>query len=86
MGLMGYVRSGLRQHWHVYGVLQDASPDAFTPTLGFATQVISVCVLLFFALIAFVFWLASLHDKKDWGGERSAAHGVHAPSKVSAAS
>ena len=20
MGLMGYVRSGLRQHWHVYGV------------------------------------------------------------------
>ncbi|HUF45947.1 MAG TPA: cytochrome ubiquinol oxidase subunit I, partial [Aestuariivirgaceae bacterium] len=39
MGLMGYVRSGLRQHWHVYGVIRDTSPDAFTPTLGYATQV-----------------------------------------------
>jgi len=71
MGLMGYVRSGLRQHWHVYGVLQDTSPDAFTPTLGFATKVISVCVLLFFSLIAFVFWLSSLHDKKDYGASES---------------
>jgi cytochrome d ubiquinol oxidase subunit I len=60
MGLMGYVRSGLRQHWHVYGVIRDTSPDAFTPTLGFATRVVSVTVLLFFLLIAFVFWLASL--------------------------
>ncbi len=66
MGLMGYVRSGLRQHWHVYGVIRDTSVDAFTPTLGFATKVVSVTVLIFFALIGFVFWLASLHDKKDW--------------------
>jgi cytochrome bd ubiquinol oxidase subunit I len=64
MGLMGYVRSGLRQHWHVYGVIRDDSVDALTPTLGFATQVISVTVLLFFTMIAFVFWLASLHDKR----------------------
>jgi cytochrome bd ubiquinol oxidase subunit I len=88
MGLMGYVRSGLRQHWHVYGVLQDTSPDAFTPTLGFATKVISVCVILFFALIAFVFWLASLHDKKDYGvpeGEPEPAR-AHGPKQVSAAS
>jgi cytochrome bd-type quinol oxidase subunit 1 len=66
MGLMGYVRSGLRQHWHVYGVVRDTSVDAFTPTLGFATKVVSVTVLIFFALIGFVFWLSSLHDKKDW--------------------
>jgi cytochrome bd-type quinol oxidase subunit 1 len=66
MGLMGYVRSGLRQHWHVYGVVRDTSVDAFTPTLGFATKVVSVTVLIFFVLIGFVFWLASLHDKKDW--------------------
>ena len=66
MGLMGYVRSGLRQHWHVYGVMRDTSVDAFTPTLGFATKVVSVTVLIFFALIGFVFWLASLHDKRDW--------------------
>ncbi|MGI8408202.1 MAG: hypothetical protein ACR2L3_06795 [Actinomycetota bacterium] len=66
MGLMGYVRSGLRQHWHVYGVIRDRSPDAFTPTLGFATQIVSVTVLIFFVLIGFVFWLASLHDRPDF--------------------
>ncbi len=69
MGLMGYVRSGLRQHWHVYGVIRDNSADAFTPTLGFATQVVSVTVLIFFALIGFVFWLASLHDRPDFKSE-----------------
>ena len=69
MGLMGYVRSGLRQHWHVYGVIRDTSPDAFTPTLGYATQVVSVTVLIFFALIGFVFWLASLHDRPDYKKE-----------------
>jgi cytochrome bd-type quinol oxidase subunit 1 len=78
MGLMGYVRSGLRSHWHVYGVMADTSVDAFTPTLGYATQVISVCVLLYFALIALVFWLASLHDKPDWG-TASSDHAAPAP-------
>ena len=72
MGLMGYVRSGLRQHWHVYGVIRDQSPDAFTPTLGFATQVVSVTVLLFFLLIGFVFWITSLHDRPDFERRRRA--------------
>src|SRR5687767_11474695 len=72
MGLMGYVRSGLRQHWHVYGIIRDNSPDAFTPTLGFATQVVSVTVLIFFLLIGFVFWLASLHERAE--------HRAYAPS------
>jgi cytochrome bd ubiquinol oxidase subunit I len=72
MGLMGYVRSGLRQHWHVYGVIRDRSPDAFTPTLGFATSVVSVTVLLFFVLIGFVFWIASLHDRPDYAGRTKA--------------
>ena len=66
MGLMGYVRSGLRQHWHVYGVIRDRSVDAFTPTLGFATRVVSVAVIGFFLLIGFVFWISSLHEKPDW--------------------
>jgi hypothetical protein len=70
---MGYVRSGLRQHWHVYGVIRDRSPDAFTPTLGFATSVVSVTVLIFFALIGFVFWIASLHDKPDFELRAAAA-------------
>jgi cytochrome bd-type quinol oxidase subunit 1 len=66
MGLMGYVRSGLRQHWHVYGVMRDNSVDAFTPTLGFATQVVSATVLIFFFFIGIVFWLASLSGKPNW--------------------
>jgi len=65
MGLMGYARSGLRQHWHVYGVLRDTSVDAFTPTLGYASWVVSVIVLIFFSFIAFVFWLAGLTDRKE---------------------
>jgi hypothetical protein len=71
---MGYVRSGLRQHWHVYGVIRDNSPDAFTPTLGFATQVVSATVLAFFLLIGFVFWISSLHDRPDYG-EEARPHG-----------
>ncbi len=70
MGLMGYVRSGLRQHWHVYGTIRDTSVDAFTPTLGFATQVVSVTVLIFFFFIGFVFWLTSLSDRKAWAPKR----------------
>jgi len=80
MGLMGYVRSGLRQHWHVYGVIRDNSPDAFTPTLGYATQVVSVTVLVFFLLIGFVFWIASLHDRPDFEPQTDAVpHAPHAP-------
>ena len=44
------------------------SVDAFTPTLGFATKVVSVTVLLFFLLIGVVFWIASLHDRPDFVG------------------
>ena len=73
MGLMGYVRSGLRQHWHVYGVMRDQSVDAFTPTLGFATQVVSVTVLVFFALLGFVFWIASLAGDHGHGDTEEAA-------------
>ncbi|TDI49550.1 MAG: hypothetical protein E2P01_03115 [Acidobacteria bacterium] len=70
MGLMGYVRAGLRQHWHVFGLIRDTSVDAFTPTLGFATKVVSVTVLIFFALIGVVFWLASLSGRPDWQPNR----------------
>jgi len=73
MGLMGYVRSGRRQHWHVYGVIRDNSVDAFTPTLGFATKVVSITVLIFFVFIGIVFWLASLTGKPDWSPETADA-------------
>jgi cytochrome bd ubiquinol oxidase subunit I len=76
MGLMGYVRSGLRQHWHVYGVIRDTSPDAFTPTLGFATQIVSVTVLIFFLLIGVVFWITSLHDRPAFEARKARARDV----------
>jgi hypothetical protein len=72
MGLMGYVRSGLRQHWHVYGVIRDQSPDAFTPPLGFATMVVSATVLLFFLLIGVVFWITSLHERPNFAARTRA--------------
>ena len=37
-----FARSGIRQHWHVYGVLRDTSVDAVTPALGYAANVITV--------------------------------------------
>ncbi|MBI3741992.1 MAG: cytochrome ubiquinol oxidase subunit I [Chloroflexi bacterium] len=64
MGLMGYARNAIRQDWHVFGILKDTSLDAYSPTLGFAAIVISVCVILFFGLIAFIFWLGELGEKK----------------------
>ena len=65
MGLMGYARNAIRQHWHIYQIVQDTSIDAFSPTLGFAARVISVCVLLFLGLMAFIFWLGNLGEKKQ---------------------
>ena len=44
--------------------LQDTSVDAFSPTLGFAARVISVCVLVFLGLMGFIFWLGNLSEKK----------------------
>jgi cytochrome bd-type quinol oxidase subunit 1 len=63
MGLMGFARSGIRQHWHVYEVMRDTSVDAATPALGYAATVISSCVLIFLALIGFIFWLGGLVEK-----------------------
>ncbi len=56
MSLLGYMRSGGRQYWHVYGIVKDTSPDAFLPTHGFASIVASTTTVLFFFLIAMVFW------------------------------
>ncbi len=63
MGLMGIARSGIRQHWHVFEVLRDTSVDAATPALGYASIVISVCVLIFLSLVAFIFWVGGLAEK-----------------------
>jgi cytochrome bd-type quinol oxidase subunit 1 len=64
MGLMGYIRSGIRQHWHVTGVFRDASADAFTPTLGFAANMVSIGVIVFMAMVIFVFWLSQVSARE----------------------
>lgn len=67
MGLMGYVRSGIRQHWHVYTVFRDYSADAYTPTLGYAAKIVSLSTLIFMAMVIFIFWLDGLSKKKHSG-------------------
>src|SRR5918994_153527 len=75
MGLMGFARSGIRQHWHVYGVLRDTSVEAVTPALGYAANVITIVTIAFFALVMFIFWLGGLGEK----GSPEGAHGHAAP-------
>lgn len=65
MGLMGYIRSGLRENWHVYGIMQDVSDGSYTPTMAYMARVVGSIVLIFLASIAFVFWLAGLGEKKE---------------------
>lgn len=72
MGLMGYLRSALRQNYHFYGILKDTSPEAFTPTLGFASNVIGVTVLIFFAFVVGVFWLGMRGSPSPSGTVRNA--------------
>ncbi len=60
MGLMGYIRSGIRQHWHVMYVVRDNSSDAFTPSLAYAANVVSVATIIFMAMVIFVFWLSQV--------------------------
>ena len=74
MGLMGFARSGIRQHWHVYGIMRDNSVDAVTPAIGYAANMITVVTIAFFALVLFIFWLGGLGEKG-----RAEAHGHAAP-------
>ncbi|MEE9605038.1 MAG: cytochrome ubiquinol oxidase subunit I [Candidatus Scalindua sp.] len=64
MGLMGFIRSGLRMNWHIYGFMQDTSAGAFTPSIAYMGWTVSLIVIIFLALVAFVFWLAGLGEKK----------------------
>lgn len=59
MGLMGYIRSGIRQYWHIYGRVADESGHAYTMTHGQATLIVSGIVLAFFVLVGVVFAMAA---------------------------
>ena len=65
MGLMGFIRSGLRMNWHVYGFMQDKSAGAFTPSIAYMGWVVALIVFLFLSLVAIVFWLGSLYGRKE---------------------
>ena len=60
MALMGYVRSSVRTHWHVYAVVKDNSPDNFIPTLQYVGNMVTFVTLLFLLFLLFIFWIANL--------------------------
>ena len=60
MGLMGFIRSGLRGDWHIFGIMRDTSQWAYTPSNFTMTLQVSLVVLVFMVGMAFMFWLGSL--------------------------
>lgn len=64
MTLMGYARSASRQYWHIFGVMRDTSPYAYSPALGYAAAFMSLNTFLFFLLVAFIFGVASMGPKE----------------------
>ncbi|MDM8560114.1 cytochrome ubiquinol oxidase subunit I [Candidatus Parabeggiatoa sp. HSG14] len=65
MALMGYVRSSVRTHWHVYTVMKDNSPENYIPAIGYAGNMITIATVLFLLIIVFIFWIASLSNTKQ---------------------
>jgi hypothetical protein len=57
IGLGGYIRSSVRQFWHITEIIRDTSPWAFTHPIGFAANVIAFNALLFWFGMVFIFWL-----------------------------
>ena len=65
MGLMGYLRSAVKTHWHVYTVMKDNSPDNFIPTIGYAGNMVTLVTLLFLLCVLFMFWIADLSGSRQ---------------------
>ncbi len=62
MGLMGFIRSGLRKGWHVVSVMKDTSEWSSTPSNYYMATVVSGVTVAFLLLVTFVFWIASLTE------------------------
>lgn len=65
MGLMAFVRSGLRENWHIYGVMKDTSQWAFTPTFAVMARMVGGITVVFLSAVTFLFWLAHLGARGD---------------------
>ena len=57
MSLMGAVRSLGRKYYHIYIIMKDMTPDAYTPTLAWSSLLITLISLVFFLLIGFCIWI-----------------------------
>ena len=57
MGLMGYIRSSGRLSWHVSELMADVSPWAFTPDLQYATKMVTLNMVVFWAAVLALFWM-----------------------------
>jgi len=80
MALMGYVRSSVRTHWHVYAVVKDNSADNFIPTLQYVGNMVTFVTVLFLMFLLFIFWVANLSSVRQVPAvglsNRAAAEGV----------
>jgi len=65
MGLMGAIRSLTRMDYHLYGVVKDVTPYWYTATLGHSSIMVAITTLIFFALLAFIFWVGFAVGKVD---------------------
>jgi cytochrome bd-type quinol oxidase subunit 1 len=65
MALMGYIRSSVRTHWHVYAVMKDNSPDNFIPPLATVGNMVTGITLLFLAFVLFIFWISNLSGTRQ---------------------
>jgi cytochrome bd-type quinol oxidase subunit 1 len=63
MGLMGAIRELARQDWHVYQVLRDTTPYWYTAPLGHTSVMVGIATLLFFTLMALIFWIGFKLEK-----------------------
>lgn len=60
MGLGGYRRSSVRLFWHVNEIMRDNSPWAFSHTVGFAANVITMNAIIFWLGLLLLVWMARL--------------------------
>ncbi len=79
MAVMGYIRSSVRLHWHINEIMRDNSPWAFTNPIGYAGNINSTNVLIFWTMLLFVFWLGSLTHKSPAKVKEGATVGGDAP-------
>jgi cytochrome bd-type quinol oxidase subunit 1 len=79
MGLMGFIRSSGRLGWHVHEIMRDGSPWAFTPGLGFAAGMVTLNMVLFWALLMGVFWVSRVSLRHAESPERLWAEGSVLP-------